>query len=444
VTGPVLAAIGALALAGTPAPASADWLGYGFDAARTGAAPSSRAPKGLTLLWRVRLRGRITSQVLLAGRTVLVATSAGTVYALDTSGRERWHVRLGRAPTTCPQLDGFGVTGTPAIDPASRTIYLVDAFGRLHALDLVTGRERAGWPLRLYDDPQRELVWGALALVDGALYVPTGSICDRPIEGKVIRVDTATGTAAVWRSVPFELGGGGGIWGWGGVAYSARLGSLLVVTGNARRGGSNDGASFSEAAGYGEQLVELGPDLTVRAASHPGDIDAPLDLDFVGSPVIATRPGCGEVVAATNKNGSLYGWRSDRIAAGPLWGLVLLARSSLPLISQPAWAAATGSFVVASASRLTRIDVKRDCTISVAWSRPAGGLTNSSPTIAGRTVWYVQNGPDTPALKAVDLRSGRTRLRATLPRPGFVAPTIVGARLDVPTMGGDVEAFALR
>jgi hypothetical protein len=56
----------------------------------------------------------------------------------------------------------------------------------------------------------------------------------------------------------------------------------------------------------------------------------------------------------------------------------------------------------------------------------------------------VQNGPDTPALKAVDLRSGRTRLRATLPRPGFVAPTIVGARHDVPTMGGDVEAFALR
>ena len=70
---------------------------------------------------------------------------------------------------------------------------------------------------------------------------PSGSICDRRIEGKVIRVDPATGAVSSWRAVPFELGGGGGIWGWGGVAYSERLDSLLVVTGNALRGGANVG-----------------------------------------------------------------------------------------------------------------------------------------------------------------------------------------------------------
>ena len=441
--GAVLAAAGALAVPGTTAPAAADWLGYGHDAGRTGAAPAADPVASIRRAWRLRLRGRITSQVLVAGGTVLAASSRGTVVALDGRGRERWHVRLGRVPTTCPQLDGFGVTGTPAIDPSTRTIYLVDARGRLHALDLDSGREWAGWPLTLYDDPQRELVWGALAFVRGTLYVPTGSICDRRIEGKVIRVAPETAAVSMWRAVPFELGGGG-IWGWGGVAYSERLDSLLVVTGNALRGGSNVGGRFSEAAGYGEQLVELDRDLAVRSASHPRDIDAALDLDFVGSPVVAARPGCGEVVAATNKNGVLYGWRSDRIAAGPLWRLVLPGRSALPLISQPAWAAATGSFVVASAARLTRVDVGRECRARVAWSRAAGGLANSSPTIAGRTIWLVQNGPTAPALEAVDLRTGRALVSVPLPHAAFVAPTVVGRRVYVPTMGGEVDAFDVR
>src|SRR2546423_3947038 len=282
VTGPVLAAIGALALGGSPAPPASDWLGYGFDPARTGAAPVSGALQSLRLLCRVRLPGRITSQVLVAGRSVFVATSAGGVYALDPSGRQRWHVRLGRAPTTCPQLDGFGITGTPVIDGAGRTIYLVDAFGRLHALALATGRERSGWPLTLYDDPQRELVWGALALVGGAVYVPTGSICDRLIEGKVLRVDAAMPSASAWRAVPFSLGGRGGIWVCGGVAYSARRDSLLVVTGNALRGGTNVGTDFSEAAGYGEQLVELGRGLSVPPAGPPHATTAPPDPPFVG------------------------------------------------------------------------------------------------------------------------------------------------------------------
>jgi hypothetical protein len=338
-------------------------------------------------------------------------------------------VRLGQVPTTCPQLDGFGVTGTPAIDTGTRAVYLADARGRLHALGLDDGREQAGWPMTLYDDPQRELVWGAIALVRGTLYVPTGSICDRRIEGKVIRVDPATGAVSSWRAVPFELGGGGGIWGWGGVAYSERLDSLLVVTGNALRGGANVGGRFSEAAGYGEQLVELDRDLAVRSASHPEDITAARDLDFVGSPLVGMRAGCGEVVAATNKNGVVYGWRSDRISDGPLWSVVLRGRRSLPLISQPAWAAATGSFVVASAARLTRVDVTyrlpRQRGMVAGGGRSVEQLTDDRgpndlvrPERADRSRAEGRRSPHGPRL-----------ISARLPHVAFVAPTFVGRRI---------------
>ena len=46
--------------------------------------------------------------------------------------------------------------------------------------------------MTLYRDFRRELVWGALSVVNGAVYLGTGSYCDRFVEGKVLRVDLAT------------------------------------------------------------------------------------------------------------------------------------------------------------------------------------------------------------------------------------------------------------
>ena len=54
----------------------------------------------------------------------------------------RWRVELGQLERVCQQIDGYGVTGTPAIDLGTHAIYVADAFGRIHALDLATGAER--------------------------------------------------------------------------------------------------------------------------------------------------------------------------------------------------------------------------------------------------------------------------------------------------------------
>ena len=108
--------------------------------------------------------------------------------------------------------------------------------------------------------------------------------------GKVFRVDLATRAVSHWVVVPSSLGGGGSVWGWGGLAYSGSRDSLYAVTGNAFEGGTNTGKRFREYAGHGEQLVELGRDLTVRGSNHPRDIRKKQDLDFVGSPVCSATP----------------------------------------------------------------------------------------------------------------------------------------------------------
>ena len=247
------------------------------------------------------------------------------------------------------------------IDPATRTLYVADAFGRLHAFDLATGTEHAGWPVVLYRDYRRELVWGAMLLVDGAIYAGTGAYCDLPMEGKLIRVSLADRKVSSWTVVPPELGGGGGIWGWGGVAYSPRRDSLYVVTGNAFEGGTNKGAAFSEAAGYGEHLVERSPDLSVRSSDAPA-LTGFTDLDFVGSPVVADPSGCDELVLAQAKNGMFFAWKAGDVSSGPAWSLKLQkADPGTPLLTQPTWSPRFRSFYVATASKLVRIRLDSAC-----------------------------------------------------------------------------------
>ena len=118
-------------------------------------------------------------------------------------------------------------------------LYLMDAFGRLHALSLSTGANRPGWPVKVFTDDRRELNWGALSLVDGSVYVPTASYCDTagtPVR-RPDRYDVRVGDAVAlrpshrrWRRRP---------WGWGGRAFDPTLNTLFAATSGAFDGGTN-------------------------------------------------------------------------------------------------------------------------------------------------------------------------------------------------------------
>jgi hypothetical protein len=421
------------------------WTTFGNGLGRSSAAA---APARSGSQWAVKLPGRITSQpIVVRGEptthraTVYVATSAGIVQAFSDTGRALWRVHVGKLAHQCPQLDGYGVTGTPVADRVTHSLYVADALGRLHALALDTGKERPGWPVRLYSDFRQELVWGALSAIRDSIYLGTGSYCDAPMVGQVIRVNVLTRAVSRWIVVPKTQGGGGGIWGWGGLAYSSARKSLLAVTGNAFRGGSNDGESFREWAPYGEHLVELSLGLHLRAANHPRDIDSTDDLDFVGSPVVVARPGCAEQVVALNKNGRLYAWRTKRIAAGPAWTLRLApSNPARPLISQPAYSSSLRALFVPTGSGMVKIGVTAGCKGRVAWRR-ALGVINSTPTVAGETVWAVA-WHSSAALVGIDGRTGAVRVRRALGKDRYyVGPAVLDGRMYLGSFGGLVRAL---
>jgi len=130
-----------------PQSAGDSWTTFGNGPARTGAATASFDARSLEPSFFLPVAGRITAQVLAApaaggGTTLFATTSDGRVYALTGRGYVLWTRDFGQLATDCPQLDGYGITGTGAIDTATRTLYVADAFGRLHALDL----DAPPWP----------------------------------------------------------------------------------------------------------------------------------------------------------------------------------------------------------------------------------------------------------------------------------------------------------
>jgi hypothetical protein len=154
---------------------------------------------------------------------VLIATEHDSLYAFDADSVpcvQLWRENLisvehratdGEIPVRYTEV-GFGaadiypeigVTGTPVIDPASNTLYVVSKsengrgsfYQRLHAIDLLTGKEKFNGPTdivaslpgtgddslggRIPFNPWSQLQRCALALVDGVVYISWASHGDR-------------------------------------------------------------------------------------------------------------------------------------------------------------------------------------------------------------------------------------------------------------------------
>jgi hypothetical protein len=424
---------------GAAAPA---WTTFGAGPARLGEAPAPASSSHVARRFVLPLAGRITAQVLAAGGVFVAATTNGDVVGLDRNGFVLWHDRLGQLANSCPQLDGYGVVSTGVIDPSSRTVYVMDGFGRLHALALGTGVERSGWPVRVFADFDRELDWGALTLAAGSVYVPTAAYCDQPgTPGGIYRVDLASKGVTRWLAVPLDRGGGGGPWGWGGLAYDPAANSLFAGSSGAFSGGSNTGSAFTETAGFGERLIEFSTGLQVQSSSHPAGLPDRMDLDFVGSPLLVPGTSCGPMIVAATKNDTVYGWRRDSVAAGWAWKVAVEPYAVAdPFVSQLTWSTATSSVYAVTGTELVRIKIGASCSASVVWRKPLGTHTeNGSPTVAGNVVWFANNG--TQKLVGYNATTGARVFSAPLGGTTLEAPAIVDGRLLIGTFTGLVEGF---
>ena len=265
-----------------------------------------------------------------------VATEHDSLYAFDAnvSGAPLWQRSLGSAATLrCfPQrllTPEIGITGTPVIDRASETLYVV-AFSaddarrcdppnfhhRLYAIDLATGADktapvelaaRAPIPFVTSDHLQR----AALLLEGGVVYTAFASHADHePYHGWLLANDAQT-LAPLAAYVDTPTGTEGGIWMAGEGPSVDENGDLFLSTGNgtfdADRGGPNFGDSVLALSLSSDALV-------VRDSFTPYNQAAlqerDLDLGSMGPIVIPgtyrLRGRDRRLVLAGGKEGKLY------------------------------------------------------------------------------------------------------------------------------------------
>jgi hypothetical protein len=145
---------------------------------------------------------------------VFVGTEHNMMYAFDAddpaANTPLW-TRMLEAPLPLPIRAGYpscqdltasgevGVTSTPVIDLPANKMYLVSKTSgaqNLHALDLTTGEDVAGSPVKIATmgfDSNQHLNRPGLLLQDGVLYIGFGSHCDdNPYHGWIFGYDAKT------------------------------------------------------------------------------------------------------------------------------------------------------------------------------------------------------------------------------------------------------------
>ncbi len=219
----------------------------------------------------IPLDGDVFAQPLYVANTVYVATEHNSVYALDpATGAVRWHKNFGppvpERIVACPFIpDEVGITATPVIDPASKTLYLVARtterdkyYQRLHALDIATGAEKPGSPVLIRAasgdasfHSVRENPRAALLLDSGHVYIAWGSSCDvHPYYGWILGYDAVTlKQTAVFNAAPHA--GESGIWQSDAGIAADQNGNVYAVTGNGKFTAAKGGLD------YGDSVLRL-------------------------------------------------------------------------------------------------------------------------------------------------------------------------------------------
>jgi hypothetical protein len=410
-----------------------DWTTYHGDNSRAGYAPGSVSCAKADWTSQ-KLDGAAYAEPLIYTGMVFVATENDSVYALnDTTGSVVGRTHIGTpvqgSALPCGDISPSGITGTPVIDPGTKTIYVVvyEAPATLHylvALSITDGRVVFSLPA---DPPGADVKVqqerGALSLGNGMVYVPYGGLdgdCGQ-YHGWVVGIQADGSGAMVSYQVP--TGREGGIWApSGGVIDST--GNLFFATGN--------GASSSN-FDYGNTVVKLSPTLQKLDYFAPSNWlqlnDGDTDLGSVGPLLV----GHNEIFQI-GKEG--VGYLLNTTSLGGIGGQVYSGNVCSSVFGGTATAG--GYVFVPCTDGLVALSLSPN-SFQVLWRSP--GFPSGPPIVTGNLVWALDTSSGT--LHGYDTKTGTSLFSLSTGQvTKFTTPATGDGRLFVAT-GSRVFAFQI-
>ncbi len=425
----------------TPTPAlAASWPVYHQNSGRSGESPNTPAFTSLGISWRQTLDGAVWAEPLVVGGHVIVATENDTLYALSTArGGVVWQDHVGtpvpESNLPCGDIFPLGMTGTPAYDPLTQTIFVVaEETGPVHVLyafDARTGAVR--WSRQVDISIPSEYASAvqqrtALAVANGYVYFGFGGLdgdCSQ-YRGALVAVPTSGVGKTLDYVVPTAREGA--LWATGGPVVGPG-GQIFVSTGN--------GAATSGAWDYTDSVLEFSPTLQLEADFAPSQwaYDNAHDLDL-GSVAPTLLPDGYLFIAGKSGNG--YVLRQS--ALGGVGGQVYTARTCGGAMAFGDTAFLGTTLYLACADGLQAITVSASGTFSSSWQTASGA--NGPPVLGGGSV--VSADTNDGNLVILNGASGQVQGEIAVgDLPHFTSPALDGDLALVPTYSGVVAVSGI-
>ncbi len=253
---------------------------------------------------------------------VFVATEKNSLYALDADASPcsvLWQKSLmnsgetfvSDADVVCSQAisPNIGITGTPVIDAASQTLYVVSTSKSSTALiqASVSGTGAASSGGTVSFDPKWHLQRPGLLLLGGTVYVAWASYCDNdPYHGWVLSFSAGSGTLQKVSTLNDTPNGTrGGIW-MSGAGPASDGTNIFLITGNGTFDANASGSDF------GDSFLKLSSSLSVGdwfTPSNEGSLESnDLDVGGGGAVLLIDNPGGSlpHLLIGGGKEGKLY------------------------------------------------------------------------------------------------------------------------------------------
>jgi hypothetical protein len=444
-----------------------------------------------------------------AHNVVFVATENDSVYAFDadsntgSNAAPLWQAAfanpaLGITPVPASDVScenvtpQIGITGTPVIDRAGGTLYVVaktkqttgttvQYFQWLHALDITSGAEKFGGPYsidasvpgncypnkdgRVFFSALRQHQRAGLVLNNDVLVVVWASNCDNnPYTGWAMAFNSTTlKKLAVFNDAPdmgvvsYECRAG--IWQGGAAPAVDTSGNMFLSTGN---GYFN--ANTSGGLDYGDTVLKLtltNPAFTVADYFTPSNQDTldeeDLDLGSGGLLLLPDQPGLyPHLLAAAGKEGTIYLLNRDNLgkynasgdtqivqelpnAIGGVWGTCAFFNQSVYWggsgDSLKAFTLSNGLFATSPTSKTTHVFGNPGTTASVSSNGVTNGIVWTMDVGAfgggGPAVLHAYNAGNL-AQEFYNTSQNATRDQLG-PAIKFTTPTIVNGKVYVGT-----------
>jgi Domain of unknown function (DUF2341)/Bacterial Ig-like domain (group 2) len=445
---------------------------------------------------------------------VFVATQHESLYAFDadvntTPCTPLWHANLidaahggssseSSVPSGIGGLVGagdgditpeVGITGTPVIDPASKTLYVVSKsvnasgttfFQRLHAIDITTGSERSGSPVLIQAtypgtgdggttvtfNPRQQNQRAGLALVNGIIYIGWGSHEDAtPFYGWIMAYNASTLSQTGVLNITPNFGYGG-VWMGGGAFAADSNNNIYALTGNGTFDVTNATGPTND---YGDSFLKLTSGLSVLQYFTPSDQASDnandQDLGSGGAAILLDQPTgpVQHLVIGGGKDGYLYLLNRDALGGygdanawqrfnfgnpifttGAFWNNTFFMAGVAGPLQAYSFNTSTGKFNTSNVSQSsatfgfpgsTPSVSSRGNTNGIVWALNNGSYCTNQSTGCGATVLHAY---DSSNLATELWNSAALASDAAGNAVKFTVPTVTNGKVYVGTRGNNV------